>query len=151
MKVVDVHTHMLNNAYLARLKKHGGGYKLKKVVGGQTGVVKDGAPFMTLMPGMFDYELRLRAMDEAGVDMAIVTLTSPNVFWGSAKQSLEAAKLMNDDMAVQQRRYPERIRFMCSLPWQHARLAVAELKRACEELGAVGVMQLASVDGVSLT
>lgn len=151
MKVIDVHTHMLSQAYLGLLKKHGGGYKLRKVVGGQTGIVKDGAPFMTLMPGMFDYELRLRAMDEARVDMAIVTLTSPNVFWGSAKQSLEAARLMNDDMAAQQRRYPERIRFMCSLPWQHAKLAVAELKRACDELGAVGVMQLANVDGASLT
>ena len=151
MKAVDVHTHMLNNAYLARLKAHGGGYKLKKVVGGQTGVFKDGAPFMTLMPGMFDYELRIRAMDEAGVDMAIVTLTSPNVFWGSARTSLEVAKAINDDMAAQQRRFPARIRFMCSLPWQHARLAVAELKRACDELGAVGVMQLANVDGVSLT
>jgi len=151
MKAVDVHTHMLNNAYLARLKKHGGGYRLKKAVGGQTGVFKDGAPFMTLMPGMFDYELRIRAMDEAGVDMAIVTLTSPNVFWGSARTSLEVAREMNNDMASQQRRFPERIRFMCSLPWQHAKLALAELKRACDELGAVGVMQLANVDGVSLT
>ena len=151
MKVVDVHTHMLNNAYLARLRKHGGGYRLKKVVGGQIGVFKDGAPFMTLMPGMFDYELRIRAMDEAGVDMAIVTLTSPNVFWGSARTSLEVSKAINDDMAGQQRRFPGRIRFMCSLPWQHAKLAVAELKRACDELGAVGVMQLANVDGVSLT
>jgi aminocarboxymuconate-semialdehyde decarboxylase len=77
MKVVDVHTHLLNDAYLARLKRHGGGYKVRKVLGGQTGIVKDGAPFMTLMPGMFDYELRIRAMDEAGVDIAIVTLTSP--------------------------------------------------------------------------
>jgi len=151
MKVVDVHTHMLNDAYLAALKRHGGGYTLGKVVGGQTGVLKDGAPFMTLMPGMFDYELRLRAMDQAGVDIAIVTLTSPNVFWGSAAQSLEAARLMNSDMAAQQQRFPERIRFMCSLPWQHPKLALEELKRACDELGAVGVMQLASVDGVSLT
>ncbi|OGA66506.1 MAG: 2-amino-3-carboxymuconate-6-semialdehyde decarboxylase [Betaproteobacteria bacterium RIFCSPLOWO2_12_FULL_65_14] len=151
MKVIDVHTHMLNDAYLALLKKHGGGYKLKKVLGGQTGIVKDGAPFMTLMPGMFDYELRIKAMDQAGVDIAIVTLTSPNVFWGSPRQSLEASKLINNDMAAQQRKFPERIRFMCSLPWQHAKLAVAELKRACDELGAVGVMQLANVDGVSLT
>jgi aminocarboxymuconate-semialdehyde decarboxylase len=151
MKVVDVHTHMLNDAYLALLKRHGGGYTLGKVVGGQSGVLKDGAPFMTLMPGMFDYELRLRAMDQAGVDVAIVTLTSPNVFWGSAAQSLEAARLMNSDMAAQQARFPERIRFMCSLPWQQPKLALEELKRACDELGALGVMQLASVDGVSLT
>src|SRR5688572_33331183 len=142
---------MLNQDYLALLKKHGGGYKVRKVVGGQTGIFKDGAPFMTLMPGMFDYELRLKAMDAAGVDIAVVTLTSPNVYWGSPRISLEAARLMNDDMAEKQRRHPERIRFMCSLPWQHAKLAVAELKRACDELGTVGVMVMASIDGESLT
>ena len=151
MKVIDVHTHMLSDAYIRLLKKHGRHYTVKKVVGGQTGIHRDGAPFMTLMPGMFDYEMRLRAMDAAKVDMAIVTLTSPNVFWGSANRSLEAARLINDDMAAQSRRHPERIRFMCSLPWQHPKLAVAELKRAVEELGAVGVMVLANIDGASLT
>jgi aminocarboxymuconate-semialdehyde decarboxylase len=151
VKVVDVHTHMLNEGFLKLLKKHGGGYKLKKVVGGQTGVFKDGAPFMTLMPGMFDYDLRIRAMDEAGVDIAIVTLTSPNVYWGAASISLQASRIMNDDMAARHKQYPQRIRFMCSLPWQHPKLAVAELKRACDELGAVGVMVLANIDGVSLT
>ena len=151
MKVVDVHTHMLNEAWLRLLKKHGGRYKVKKVKGGQTGIHRDGAPFMTLTPGMFDYDARIRAMDEAGVDIAIVTLTSPNVYWGSAKISLFASKLINDDMAAQQKRYPQRIRFMCSLPWQHSKLALAELERACDELGAVGVMVLANIDGASLT
>ena len=151
MKVIDVHTHMLNEAYIRLLKKHGRHYTVKKVVGGQTGIHRDGAPFMTLMPGMFDYEMRLKSMDEARVDVAIVTLTSPNVYWGSAKASLEAAKLVNDDMAAQSRRYPDRIRFMASLPWQHPKLAIAELKRAVEELGAVGVMVLANIDGASLT
>jgi aminocarboxymuconate-semialdehyde decarboxylase len=142
---------MLNDAYLALLRKHGGGYRVKKVAGGQTGIIKDGAPFMTLMPGMFDYEMRLRAMDAAGVDIAIVTLTSPNVFWGSPTVSLKASELVNNDMSEQQRRYPDRIRFMCSLPWQHPKLALAELRRACDELGAVGVMVLANIDGASLT
>ncbi|MGH8690373.1 MAG: amidohydrolase family protein [Burkholderiales bacterium] len=149
--IIDVHTHMLNQAYLGLLRKHGGGYRVRKVVGGQTGIVKDGAPFMTLTPGMFDYELRISAMDAAGVDMAIVTLTSPNVYWGSPQNSLSASRIMNDDMAAQQRRYSGRIRFMCSLPWQHAKLALAELRRACDELGAAGVMVLANIDGASLT
>ena len=150
MKVVDVHTHMLSEAFVRLLRKHGGKYKVKKVLGGQSGIHREGAPFMTLMPGMFDYEARIRAMDAAGVDLAIVTLTSPNVYWGSARASLEAARIMNDDMAAQQERHPGRIRFMCSLPWQHPKLALAELKRACG-LGAVGVMVLANIDGASLT
>ena len=151
MKVIDVHTHMLNEGYLKLLRRQGGNYKVKKVVGGQTGIFKDGAPFMTLMPGMFDYDLRIEAMDAAGVDVAIVTLTSPNVYWVPAKASLEAARLINDDMGARQGEYGGRIRFMCSLPWQHPKLALAELKRACDELGAVGVMVLANIDGVSLT
>jgi len=142
---------MLNQEFLKLLRKHGKGYQVKKVVGGQTGIVKDGAPFMTLMPGMFDYDLRIQAMDAAGVDIAIVTLTSPNVYWGSPQVSLSAAKTMNDDMAARQKQYPSRIRFMCSLPWQHPKLALAELERACDELGAVGVMVLANIDGLSLT
>src|SRR5882672_4658053 len=105
---------MLNEAYLRLLKKFGKGYQLKKLVGGQTGIVKEGAPFMTLTPGMFDYEARIRAMDAAGVDIAIVTLTSPNVYWGSAAVSLSVSKIINDDMAAQQKRHPDRIRFMCS-------------------------------------
>ena len=36
-----------------------------------------GAPFVTLMPEMFDYDLRLRAMDAAGVDMAVLSLPVP--------------------------------------------------------------------------
>jgi aminocarboxymuconate-semialdehyde decarboxylase len=152
MKVIDVHTHMLNDAFLKLLRRHGGRhYTVKKVKGGQTGIHRDGAPFMTLTPGMFDYELRLKAMDEARVDMAIVTLTSPNCYWGSATASLQAARVVNDDMAAQSKRYPERVRFMASLPWQHAKLAVSELKRAVDELGAVGIMVLANIDGLSLT
>jgi len=33
LRVVDVHTHMLSQDYLALLKKHGGGYKFKKIIG----------------------------------------------------------------------------------------------------------------------
>src|SRR2546422_8475514 len=56
---------MLNEAWLRLLKRHGGCYKVKKVKGGQTGIHRDGAPFMTLTPGMFDYEARIRAMDRS--------------------------------------------------------------------------------------
>ncbi len=142
---------MLSEEYVRLLRKHGGKYSVKKVRGGASAVHRDGAPFMTLLPGMFDYGARIRAMDAAGVDIAIVTLTSPNVFFGPARVSLEASRSINDEMALQQGRYPDRLRFMCSLPWQHPKLALAELERACDGLGAVGVMVLANIDGASLT
>jgi len=151
MTVIDVHTHMLTLEWIELLRAHGGGkYSVKPTRAGQNAVHLHDAPFMTLMPAMWDYELRIRNMDRAGVDVAIVSLTCPNVFWGGREVSLRAARLVNDSMAEQQRAKPERIRWFASLPWQHADDAIAELARAVKE-GAVGVMVLGSIDGEDLT
>jgi hypothetical protein len=79
-----------------------------------------GAPFMTLMPEMWDYEARIRDMDKAGVDLAVVSLTCPNAYFGDVSVSTKAATMVNDDMAEQQRARPDRIAWFASLPWQYA-------------------------------
>jgi len=148
---IDVHTHMLHREWLDLLKRRGGPRYSVAPVGALKDVIHmDGAPFMTPLPEMFDYDLRIRNMDRAGVDVAVVSLTCPNVYWGDAATSLEAARILNDDMASAQRTYLDRIRWFASLPWQHPSLALVELARARRE-GAVGVMVLANVDGKSLT
>lgn len=149
--VIDVHTHMLNKAWLGLLEKHGGPkYTLKTVKGGLRAIHLDGAPFMTPVPNMFDWEARIANMDKARVDIAITSLTCPNAYWGSAAVSLKAAQVMNDEMAQAQTAWPGRIRWFASLPWQHEKLALEELKRACKK-GAVGVMVLANIGGKALT
>lgn len=149
--VIDVHTHMLSNEWVGQLEAHGGPrYSVKEVAGGQRAVHLDGAPFMTLTEGMFDYDLRVKNMNKAGVDLAVVSLTCPNVFWGGPKISTDTARLMNDDMAQAQRAHPDRIRWFASLPWQFPEAAVAELERA-HEAGAVGVMVLGNIAGRALT
>ena len=105
---------------------------------------------MMLTEGMFDYDLRVKKMSEADIDITVVSLTCPNVFWGDAKVSLRTAQLSNDEMATAQVAYPDRIRSFATLPWQHAELAVAELDRAVKA-GAVGVMVLGNVAGRNLT
>jgi aminocarboxymuconate-semialdehyde decarboxylase len=151
MTVIDIHTHMLTLEWIALLREHGGDkYSVKKTKAGQDTIFLYDAAFMTLFPGMWDYDLRVRAMDDAKVDVAIVSLTSPNVYWGNRVISRQAARMVNDSMAEQQRAKPERIRWFASLPWQHAEDAVAELKRAVQS-GAVGVMVLANIDGRDLT
>ena len=151
MPAIDVHTHMLNKEWLELLRRHGSPrYEVRKSMDAPEGIFLDGAPFMTPQPGHFDYDERIKRMDEARVDMAILSLTCPNVYWGSAETSLEAARIVNDDMARAQTQYPSRIRFIASIPWEHAELAVSELKRALDK-GALGVMVLASINGKSLT
>jgi aminocarboxymuconate-semialdehyde decarboxylase len=151
MPVIDVHTHMLSEDWVATLQAHGGPrYDVRTVIGGQRAVHLDGAPFMTLTPGMFDYGMRVAMMDEVGIDISIVSLTCPSVYWGGREVSCAAARAINDDMAAAQRAYPRRIRFFATLPWQYPADAVAELARAVD-LGAVGVMVLGNIAGMHLT
>ena len=149
MTVIDVHTHMLNDAWVNLIAEHGECYTVKEL-GGQRVIHMDGAPFMTLTDGMFDYTKRIEDMDKAGVDMAIVSLTCPSVYWGGEDLSTRTAQMMNNDMAEQQSRWPDRIRHFATLPWQYPQTAVAELARACEA-GAVGVFASANISGMSLT
>ena len=151
MRYVDVHTHMLDRQWLKMLKEKGGPrYSVEPLTDEVEGIYKHGAHFMTPMPGHFDYDLRVRDMDEAGVDLAIVSLTCPNVFWGDESSSCEAARIVNDAMVEGQRKHPTRIRWFLSLPWEYPGEAVKELDRAHDN-GAVGVMVLANVAGRHLT
>ena len=149
--VIDVHTHMLTKEWVSLLEQHGAPrYSLKEVVGGLRAIHLDGAPFMTPVPNMFDWEARIANMDKARVDVSVTSLTCPNAYWGAPEVSLKAARIMNEDMAKAQKSWPERIRWFASLPWQHEQLALQELRRSCDN-GAVGVMVLANIGGKALT
>ncbi len=150
MTVIDVHTHMLSDKWVETLKQHGGNRYTIKELKGQQAIHLDGAPFMTLMQGMFDYDMRIENMDKARVDMAIVSLTCPSVYWGGEEVSTATAQMMNDQMAAEQRERPDRLRHFATLPWQYPDAAVKELKRATKN-GAVGIFVTANVSGLSLT
>ena len=149
--VIDVHTHCLTEAWFRLLQQHGGPrYTVTSVSGGLRAIHLDGAPFMTPVPAMFDYDLRLRTMNDVGVDVCVLSLTCPNCYWGGPEVSLEAARIMNDDMTAARTAHPDRLRWFASLPWQYPELALPELGRACAA-GASGVMVLANIDGRPLT
>src|SRR3546814_4559416 len=63
-----------------------------------------------------DYDRRIAAMDKGGVDVSIVSLTCPNVFWGGREISRRAACTVNDSMAAAQAKYGDRVRWMASRP-----------------------------------
>jgi aminocarboxymuconate-semialdehyde decarboxylase len=151
MTVIDVHTHMLTREYLDLLADYGAPLYQRTVNrAGEACIRKQGVPFFTLTEPMWDYDLRIEDMDRAGVDLAIVSLTCPNAYFGDAVVSSKAARLVNDSMAEQQSLRPGRIRWLASLPWQYPAEALVELKRA-RSRGTVGVMVIANVEGRHLT
>jgi aminocarboxymuconate-semialdehyde decarboxylase len=149
-KVIDVHTHMYGRTWLTALKAAGD--RDVRVQPGPKGdhIVYRWAGVGTLGPEFYDWDTRIQMMDAAGVDIAVISLSAPNVHWGSKAVSAKAARDINDEFAAAQSKYDGRIRWMASLPWSDATNAVAELRRA-KQKGAIGVCTLTNILGVPLT
>jgi aminocarboxymuconate-semialdehyde decarboxylase len=150
MAIIDVHTHMFSPSWLAALKRHGApDYVVHQ---GPTGefLTEHGLRSILFIPGLFDWDLRLKWMDRWGVDIAVVSLTGPSAYWGGREVSAEVSRTTNDELAAAQTAHPSRYRWFATMPWEYPDLAVAELKRALSK-GAVGVMVLANVAGKALT
>ena len=147
MSVIDIHTHSLSDNWLKLVKMRGDPeLNIGRSPNGHEYLVEFGTPSMTFHEAMFDYDKRIENMNAEGIDVSIVSLTSPNAFWGSEEVSVECAQIMNDDMSSAQSLYPDRIRFFATIPWEYPERAVQELDRAVQ-LGAVGVMTLANIRG----
>src|SRR6056300_744042 len=150
MTVIDVHTHAYTRDWYEILRKQGGEYNIQVRPDGKEEIFKKETPVAFPQPGHFDYDLRIKQMDATGIDVSIVSLTCPNVYWGTEEVSCMAAQESNDTMAAAQSTYPDRIRWFTSLPWEYPEKALEELTRSCDN-GASGVMVLANVAGMSLT
>lgn len=150
MNVIDIHTHVLSDEFLALLREHGApDFVLKPGADGFETLIDLGVPSYTVCPEMLDYSLRFKDMDAEGIDVSVISLSAPSAIWGTAEISLQAAQSMNDHMRQAQAAYPDRIRWFASLPWQYPDLALAELDRAVDA-GAAGVFVLANLAGKTL-
>jgi len=138
---------MFGASWLKMLNEHGGPtYSAGTLSDGRDYLIEKGAAACALEKEAFDYDARIEAMNQHGIDISIVSLTSPNVYWGGEQISIKTAILANDEMAAGQRAYPDRIRWFASIPFEYPEAAIQELHRAVE-IGAVGVMATASING----
>ncbi|MFC1893910.1 amidohydrolase family protein [Chloroflexota bacterium] len=92
-------------------------------------------------------EQRLREMDESGIDMQVLSLTSPGVQMLDASTGTTLAKRINDKLSRIVREYPERFAGLAALAPQNPREAADELQRAVQELGLKGASINSHVKG----
>ena len=90
-------------------------------------------------------------MDAAGIDVSIVSLTCPNVYWGGEDVSSEAARESNASMAeaAAHPRGPDPLVRLAARGSTRNEPSTSS-RQSCDE-GAVGVMVIANIAGRSLT
>lgn len=86
-------------------------------------------------------EGRIKAMDECGVDMQVLSLGLPGIEpFKNAADAVRASRMVNDGVAAVIRKYPDRFAGFCCLPLQDPDAAADELERAVNELGLKAAM-----------
>jgi aminocarboxymuconate-semialdehyde decarboxylase len=110
-------------------------------------VFEHGRPRGDLHPELYDAEEQLRVMDEAGIDMAVLSIA---VSSDDAAIALEEARVWDDNVAALMKKYPDRFVGLAPIPPLGGEKAFDELKRAIETLGLKGVVVRSQINGNSM-
>jgi uncharacterized protein len=92
-------------------------------------------------------EKRIAAMDEAGIDMQVLSLTWPGTEQLAPAEAIPVAKEANDYMAAAIRKFPNRFSAFAALPMSDPDAAAAELDRCVNELGFKGALINGHING----
>lgn len=144
---IDVHAHVQPPEYL-KLLLNSGRYEVERGESEQIILKEKGARFLTITPQMHNPELRLAEMDAAGVDMQVLSITVPQIYFVQGQEAVDLAIACNDYLADIVRQYPDRFRVLASIPLTaDVDSAINELARCMDTLGMPGFIIGANIDG----
>lgn len=126
---IDVHHHAVPDMYVNEMNRQG--Y-----------VPSHGRGFPKWSP-----QASLDTMDQFGIAAAVTSVSSPGVYLGDAQQSVRLARQLNEYSAKTTQQYPNRLGFFAILPMPLTEPSIREAVHALDELGADGVVLLASAGG----
>jgi 6-methylsalicylate decarboxylase len=128
---IDVHAHYWTDGYLDMLVDLG-----RSDTATQRGIGAGGGT---------ELDARLRLMDRAGVDMQVLSAAPQLPYSADADRAVAAARYVNDEYAALVSSHPDRFRAFAATPMPDIDAAIAEIGRAIDELGMVGVTMTTSI------
>ena len=136
MKIITLEEHCMNAAILAASKE--ASYKLSP---GFQKAYSKGLPYSPSLEDAVNMgELRIAAMDAAGIDVQVLSTNPPGVQLLSGNEAISLAKVANDELAEAVKAHPNRFAAFATLPMSSPEAAAAELERAVNKLGFKGTM-----------
>jgi aminocarboxymuconate-semialdehyde decarboxylase len=148
---IDVHTHYYPPVYFDRIRELPSEFSFGQSPSGQIIITYRGARFFGVRPAMTDVALRLADMDRVGIDVEVVSLSTPNVYFADAQHQAQIARMVNDAYAELIAEHPTRFKAFASIPMDSPEEALQELHRAIDELKMNGVILLSNIGGNDLT
>jgi len=148
---IDIHTHYYPESYFQLIRTLPSEFAFDRDPTGRTIIKYRGARFFGVTAPMTDVGKRLEDMDRVGIDVEVVSLSTPNVFFADETKQPDVARAVNDAYAELTARHPARFKAFASIPMDSPEHALKELHRVIDELRMNGVILLSNIRGRALT
>ena len=149
MPVIDFHNHFYPAAYLDALRSGGSRVEVTVDADGNPRLHYPG-DYNIAVRGHRDIAFRAEAIARAGVDIQVLTLTTPGTHVEAPERATQLARLVNDALAAVVRERGAHFTALGTLPLGDPAASARELRRLVEELGLKGAMLFSNVNGVAL-
>lgn len=140
---ITVEEHITSEEYTEYMSFLEGSQRNGHAQGGASGQT---SPSRNFMGSLENIDLRLKDMDEAGIDMQILSWSS-DIMGSNVRNIILSAEKINNILAETVNKYPNRFAALSTIPWQDPTAAVAELERAVKELGLKGIKMDGTIEG----
>ena len=147
--IIDFHNHYFPPGYVAAISAGPSNFRITTDDSGNP-VLHSPGDYNVLVPGHRDIDYRRRVLDEAGVDMQVISFTAPGTSIESPQRAAELAVVVNDGLAEAVAACPDRFTALGHLPLNNPAAAVGELDRVLGELELPGVMLYSNAGGAPL-
>lgn len=149
MRVIDFHNHFYPPSYLEAVRRGPGGVEVTEDAEGNP-VLHYPGDYNIAVRGHRDIAFRQEVIEGEGVDVQVLTLTTPGTHVEEPARAQALARLVNDTFHNIVRARPERFTALATLPLNDVQASVAELERAVRQLGLRGAMLFSNVNGTAL-
>jgi aminocarboxymuconate-semialdehyde decarboxylase len=149
MAIVDVHNHYYPPEYLDAIVRGPASVRVTMDDDGNPCLHYPGDTNVAVR-GHRDLAYREEVLARHGVDVQVLTFTTPGVHVEPPARAAAFARLVNDALAAAVARPGGRFTALATLPLNDPEASVAELERAMRELGLPGAMLFSNVNGVPL-
>ena len=148
---IDVHTHHYPKEFFELIERGRSDFSFATDPTGRRIIRYKGSRFFGITPPMTDIAKRIEDMDRVGIDVAVLSLSTPNVYFAAPPEQAAVARMVNDAYAAEIAKRPDRLKGFASIPMDDPDAALRELHRAIGELKLNGVILLSNINGRALT
>ena len=148
--VIDFHNHYYPPRYLEALQSGASSVRVTVDAEGNP-VLHYPGDYNVAVRGHRDLAYRQDVLDKNGVDLQVLTLTTPGTHVESPATAVRLASLVNDEFKEAIDARGEHFTALATLPLNDPAASVKELDRATRQLGMRGAMLFSNVNGVALS